>query len=1502
MLEIIKKIGLFLLRRFLNLFELLLLVAMILLFGLQTTWFQNFLGQQLANYYSHELNTEVKIEQIKLNGWEYAEISGLYIADQRGDTLIYSPHLSGSLQDLSLDSRFAILKAVNSEHTRIKIQKYKGEEVFNLQFLIDYFKTDEEKEDEVFTIKIKEVALNNAHISFNNWNKEVIEYGIDYEHIELSNVTGKILGLRTRGDVTTLDLEGVSLKDRSGFQLDHLSCHLLVNPKKIKMEQLKIHTPHSNIQTKGISLRYHDYGDLQDFMNAVSMYASIQPTSISTLDLSYFIPSLRDVDHKIKLECEVEGPFNDILVSDMYLGLSPVTFFNGDISVRGLPDVENALIGLDIDVLQTSKEDIDSFDFTDFGLEEDLVLPEQLDNLGVIYAMGQLDGYYNDIDLSMDIITDIGVTTGNFRVYDSLSMINYTGHLYTAGLDLELLTGSKELGNFTSDLDVKGRGVTMDDLHVRLDGNLNNFELLDYTYDQVGVHGVFEERAFDGGITIVDPNIDLAFNGEVDLNHSPFQFHFNADVQKAHFYDLNLISDIQRESSSACFTVMAEGSGSTLDEFTGLVYLNEVAYFENGKDYEFESIFFESKGNTNYHTIDVFSQFADISMVGEYSLDTLDQSLYALGAKILPSIFPNSEDIQFNHEDFDLSFKVNNLSKLTELFMPELRVSENTSMHVTYDSDKDLFELASQCEWLEYNDMRFAGIELDTTRKFSAFDVFYTFDLMVDSVYVTPDLVVQNVNLIAKAYEDNVGTSLYWSASDSSYWAKIYGDGYVLSPSEFSFDIKPSQVYSQAGLWHVDHDAHIKIDSTTIKLDNMLATNDYQSIRFDGMVSEDPEAKLNFEIARFDLDVINALMGTESLELQGEINLDGYVSNLYGDFFFDAYTFVEGLSVNSYYAGNIEANSNWDPKYKRMEFAGDLIRMDMNSDFSITKGHYYVNKKEDNLDFQFDFKETDLHIVNAFMPEGMEVQGNTKGTVYLKGSTEKPLLNGSLYLNDVSYYMEMLNTNYVANGQVLIEPDMILMNGIPIKDKFGSEAILVGSFFHQNFEQYSYDFFAAFDDPFLVMNTTYEMNPLYYGDAFATGDISINYEEILEIDVNAKSEKGTSITLPLYGSEDVVLQDFISFVDHTTEEEEYEVDLEGINLTLSMDVTEDAEFQLVFDEVVGDVMKGSGTGHIDMYIDQFYDFYMFGGYEISDGSYLFTLKDFINKKFEVKPGSTISWYGDPYDAEIDIRAYYPLKASLYDIMPINDKEQYRQKTEVECIMHLTQNLFNPLIHFDILLPRTDENARTVLRNLVSTDQEMNKQVFSLLILNKFLPHAEVAGAETSNLGFVEATTSEVLSNQLSNMISNFSDDFDIGFNYSPGDNISNDEVAVAMSTQFFNDRLTVNTNLGVSQGNEANHNPNSFIGDVDIEYKLNPPEGNLRVHAFNESNEYDITKIDQAKHTQGVGAFYQESFNDFGELMCRFTNLFRSGQGNCECDTKSSRKDCKETKRNRKKD
>jgi hypothetical protein len=72
---------------------------------------------------------------------------------------------------------------------------------------------------------------------------------------------------------------------------------------------------------------------------------------------------------------------------------------------------------------------------------------------------------------------------------------------------------------------------------------------------------------------------------------------------------------------------------------------------------------------------------------------------------------------------------------------------------------------------------------------------------------------------------------------------------------------------------------------------------------------------------------------------------------------------------------------------------------------------------------------------------------------------------------------------------------------------------------------------------------------------------------------------------------------------------------------------------------------------LNLNIDTKGDFTMAGTYEIEKGEYNFTLQNIINKKFNIKPGSRIVWSGDPYGAQLDVKAGYTQMVSLAGVLP-----------------------------------------------------------------------------------------------------------------------------------------------------------------------------------------------------------------------------------------------------------
>jgi hypothetical protein len=235
-------------------------------------------------------------------------------------------------------------------------------------------------------------------------------------------------------------------------------------------------------------------------------------------------------------------------------------------------------------------------------------------------------------------------------------------------------------------------------------------------------------------------------------------------------------------------------------------------------------------------------------------------------------------------------------------------------------------------------------------------------------------------------------------------------------------------------------------------------------------------------------------------------------------------------------------------------------------------------------------------------------------------------------------------------------------------------------------------------------------------------------------------------------------------------------------------------------------------------------------------------------------------------------ADYKLRASLYELTL---DESMRRRIPVDCRIFLTGNLTNPTIRFDIDLPTADEETKNYLRNSITTEEKRINQFLSLVVINSFLPDPNLIPQTAQNTSVgnslnvdVGATTSELLSNQLSRWLSQISNDFDIGFNYRPGDEISPNQVELALSTQLLNDRVSINGFVDVG-GYQSTTQTSNIVGDFNVDIKLNR-SGKLRLKAFTKSNDKLIYEL--APYTQGIGLFYREEFDRFDLLMQSYWN------------------------------
>ncbi|MBC8006210.1 MAG: translocation/assembly module TamB, partial [Verrucomicrobia bacterium] len=627
---------------------------------------------------------------------------------------------------------------------------------------------------------------------------------------------------------------------------------------------------------------------------------------------------------------------------------------------------------------------------------------------------------------------------------------------------------------------------------------------------------------------------------------------------------------------------------------------------------------------------------------------------------------------------------------------------------------------------------------------------------------------------------------------------------------------------------------------------------------------------LNVQFNEIDINWLNNFVAG-NLRLKGKLNGSLSVFDIYQKALFLSDLHVEGFGLLGQPIGNAIVQSYWDPGAKEINAA---LFVDSDKKKALVANGTY-NPAKDSLSVDTEFDHFSLLILQPLLGSNFSnIHGDATGKVRVYGHLNALQHDGALHVNNGGLMLSELQVNYHVSDSVKFAGNKIIFPQMRVSDDYGNSGIFNGTIQHKSFSKMVYDL-SVKSNRLMAINTTSAINEQFYGKLYGSGLVNITGKGAnVLIDGVARTEKGTEMNIYLEYTDEAKEYDFLTFVKHGFQPLSLQkvVPKSKSNLVMkfNVEVTPEAKAQLIYNSKIGDVIRGQGSGNIQINIDSNSDISLYGEYTVEQGDYLFTLQNLINKKFEIQQGGTIQWNGDPFNATIDLDAIYKLKASLNDLFEYIDdgKTDFTQRIPILCKIDLTKNLTNPDIKFDIELPFSEDGTKEVLSQFIDSEEDMNKQMLSLLVLGKFY----TSGSNSNLAGSTATTASELLSNQFSNWLSQISNDFDIGVNYRPGDEITNDEVELALSTQMFNNRVTINGNIANNASQKMNTNNNGVVGDADIIVKLTRT-GKLQLKAYNHANNNII--YETSPYKQGVGVSYREDFNDFNEFWQKVKNIFK---------------------------
>lgn len=1445
--------------------------ALSLLF-LQNRQVQTRVSKYLTDQLADELQVPVSLSSVNYSFFRRVQIRDLYIEDLYGDTLLYAGLIKLRINQFRPDPKGLTIKKATAEDLYLNLV-IDSAKVVNITFITDRLKNPHRPTEHKPRIHIASIDLVDSRFSLSRMNAPPSRTALSFNDFHLRDLTTSVNNFEVCLDTVRMEVESFSALESSGFIFQNITTDMSINRDHMHFYDLSFLTGETDLRVPLLTFNFETFKRFKKFSSQVDLKFITDHSRLQLEHLAYFVPGIPGFLDEINIDGKVNGKLNDLKGDDLTITFDDQSSLAFDFTMIGLPDFNSTYLDFNFKRLNTSVEAI----FDILGNSRDSVSSYYpWDNLGTLDFKGHFTGYPDHFVANGLLATDLGrmVMDLSFKP-DTLQGVGFRGRLRTNDFKLGQFIGQEEkLGELDMDVFTLGT-LEKGQIRADLEGTIDSLDLYNYAYSNITLDGSFTNQTFDGGFSISDPNIQMDFQGRTDFSGSVPFYRFTANVARARPYFLNLLQDDPDYFVS--FLVETDMSGGSIDKLNGEIRLVNSLFEKSDAQVQLYDLTLTARNTPDASLVRVRSDLLDVDVTGQYRLSALPESLRKMADHYL-NVIPNAEPGTDSGTYFVLQADFKHLNPLLDFFYPSLQVGDRSTLSGTFDPLNNNITMAGMFPTVALG----KNIWYNVSSNANVVNEGITSRIKSDSMLINGTYLLYKPEITLTALHDTALMELRWAneigpefSGDINLTGTFQPDS--VSDRGFIINIHPSAFVMNDTTWNL-------LPSTMLLKKECLSINDFEinsldkRIMAEGLISSGDKQDFRMELENLNLGQLTSLTGI-NMDLQGVLT-----GNLQYRREESAPIVISKLEIDSFYfnkqlLGKTLLDASWNDSQGSLEIEISAKRDGM----QVVEARGDFIPSNEALDFDIRLNDFNLASLNPYSkPVASDLSGSATLNLTLDGTLKSPQINGYIRFAEGAATISLLNARYVFNDQVRIYRNNLYFEDFRARDIFGNEAVINGSVANSNLK----DFYISLNidaNNIQCMNTRARDNKVFYGTIFATGNITIiGPPDQIKLKVRASTERNTALYLPLYNASEVISSDFLTFISEQETKMDFQPEqkarVSGIELELDIDVTDDAVVQLIFDPKVGDIIETSGEGNIRIMLDKDNGFRMFGEMVLNQGDYLFTLQNVINKRFEIEPGGKISFNGSPMDATVDLEAIYTLRAAPYNLYPDNDetKEALKKRIPVECHLILQGELEAPTIATGILMPTADAETRNLLENSTSTDEELMKQFLSLLVINNFY---SVTGYGSQDMGtpssIAGVTASELLSNQLSNWLSQISDDFDIGINYRPGDQVTSDEVEVALSTQLLDDRIIISGNVDMG-GQETNPSvgdaSNPYImGDFDVEFRVTD---NISILAFNRAR--DELLFETAPYKQGFGISYREEFDNFAQLLNRYKEAIAS--------------------------
>jgi hypothetical protein len=1360
------------------------------------------------------------------------------------------------------------------------------------------------------------LRLNGNNIQFDDDNQRRQKAGMDYAHLKINQLTLHGSSLSYSGDSASGRLTKGSFSEQSGFRLTQLKTDFLYASHRAFLKNLLLQTPGTLLQRTAV-LKYSSLAGMIKDPAHTLIDLDLPNSRIQVKDILTFMPALHTQpvfahpEAIWNLNARLKGNLDALRIQTLqFSGIRDLHLDVAGVLLHPL-DEKRIKANMTIRQLSGSREALVSL-LPAGTLPSNISIPAHFDLRGKID--GGLQGFQSDLVLNTS--SGAVLLKGYVRQFRQPKQASYDLVLQTRALDLGyILQDSAQYGRLSSGFVVKGQGLDLNSAHSSIRGRIESMTFRHYDYQELSLDGAIADHKATLDAGIQNTAIRFKLQASADLAHKFPALNLDWQIDTLDLHALHLVKDTLQFKGH----ILAGFADTNPDSLQGKLQLANLVVVQGLQRFATDSIILLASRKEEIEDIQVHSEMADLDWNGRYKITELPQALrhtisqyYRLDAtgpasgdtayaahtangpkSTAGAMIPR--DTSFSAQDWTLQLHLRP-SPLVLAFMPSLKGTDTVGAAITYNSGRNDLHLA-----LDAPHIRVGNQDLQQVKLRAATDGGQLKYAINTSAGSGSGFELHETTLSGYLQQDHLFTDLLLKDGKGKDRYRVAGR-LDKGKNGLKFMLNPDSLLLNYDGWQVSRDNYLQYDSSGILVHDFTISHAGESMSVNSNAVA-PNSPIDIRWANFRLNTISRFFAQDSLSVDGSLNGTVRVKNVLTNPVFTSDLLIKDLSYKKDTTGDLAIKVNNETANA---FAADISLEGKRNDIKI-KGEYFTGDSKMNtggskMNMTLNLGQVDLgSFSHAAAAQVESMKGYLKGQLAITGSPDQPQVKGYLHFDSARITPVVSGEPLViSNDKIEFDADGFNFSQFTLLDSAGNKLTIDGNVYTHTYRDYKFDITVNANN-FRLVNAPESSSRQFYGslnlDAAAnlTGAM-----DNLKVDGDIKVNKRTNFYFVLPGSDPEIVdrQGVVRFIDRNHPGDTLvdnaalalkarNTTIKGMDIAINIQTDSNAVFTIVIDERTGDALNVRGRSNLVFGMDKSGKTDLTGSYEVESGAYNLSL-DVLKRKFAIQRGSSITWTGDPTTATLDLTANYTANTPSIDLIanevasrPANDVVKFKQKLPFLVTLKMEGQLLKPKITFDITLPSNvlslwpDVDAK--LQQIRTEESELDKQVFALLLLNRFVGEDPLqskagGGSTLGNMAFQSA--SQILTNQLDNLAASLIKGVNIHFDlnnqqdFSTGTEQDYTELNVSVSKTLFNDRITVNvgSDFDVQGNNNPGQNASNFAGDVAVDYKLSK-DGRYMVRAYRK-NQYEAVVEGQVVET-GVSFILTFDYNRLRELFGR---------------------------------